>query len=627
MEFLYIGKQMLLMLGTGFSAFVIAKGLFRSSLRLTPLEEAALLTPAGLGILILLLFALGTLGFLSLGPVLGCVGLLLLLSAWRLKPRLRPGGLRALRLRVTPLQILLLIATLIILTPIALVPLTPPHQSDEIRYHLPYALHFVEQGAIVPDLHLRYPFFTLNVNLLYSFALLIGDAVTTHFMHFMLGFLAVLNLYALVRRLTDALTACCSALLFLTLPTVLRLAASAYIDLGLACFTFAAVVCLSHCRSNAGRPLILCAGLLFGVALGSKYLALAYIPLLLAWAYYYSRSWRPPLLFMAVALAAGLPWYIYNAIHTGNPISPFAGEVFGYWPWRAEDMAGQISNFESRGFGKSPLELLMLPYNLVVHHWRFSTPSVPVFALAVFPSFFLIPWMEAKLKPFALLLLAALLLWFYSAQVFRYLAAFLPLWCFFSAWFLIRLLTLVGATALPRKVLEVSPWRLRTIASGLVLLLLLILNFDNRWLVFPDKARQLVAEREAFLAKRIREYGVIQHLLSTGVKNEHIYQMNAGALLTYLRNNRVIGDYRGISSYNYFFDKYAQDSGGIIGELSAMGISFIAARRDMLRQQKWSSLDSYMRSNLAIEYEDEHAVLFALASGRPQGFPPDYPRP
>ena len=612
MEFLYIGKQMLLMLGTGFSAFVIAKGLFRSSLQLTALEEAALLTPAGLGILILLLFALGTLGFLSLAPVLGCVGLLLLLSAWRLRPWLRLGGLRTLRLRVAPLKILLLVATLIILTPIALVPLTPPHQSDEIRYHLPYALHFVEQGAIVPDLHLRYPFFTLNINLLYSFALLIGDDLTTHFMHFMLGFLAALNLYALVRRLTDALTAFCSALLFLTLPTVLRLAASAYIDLGLACFTFAALVCLSHCRSNAGRPLILCAGLLFGIALGAKYLALAYIPLLLAWAYHYSRSWRPPLLFMAVAVAVGLPWYVYNAIHTGNPISPFAGEVFGYWPWRAEDMAGQIRSFEGSGFGKSPLDLLMLPYNLVVHHWRFSTPSVPLAALAVFPSFFLIPWMDAKIKPFAILLLAAFLLWFCSAQVFRYLAAFLPLWCFFCAWFLIRLMTLVGGAVLPGKALDASPWRLHTLASSLVLLLLLVLNFDNRWLVFPDQARQLVAEREAFLAKRIQEYGLIEHLRRVGMENQDIYQMNAGAMLTYVRNNRIIGDYYGISSYNYFFDKYAQDNDGIIGELAKQGISFIAAKRDMLRLRKWSSLDDYMRSNLAVEYEDEHTVLFAL---------------
>lgn len=629
MEFLYIGKQMLLMLGTGFSAFVIAKGLFRSSLQLTALEEAALLTPAGLGILILLLFALGTLGFLSLAPVLGCVGLLLLLSAWRLRPWLRLGGLRTLRLRVAPLKILLLVATLIILTPIALVPLTPPHQSDEIRYHLPYALHFVEQGAIVPDLHLRYPFFTLNINLLYSFALLIGDDLTTHFMHFMLGFLAALNLYALVRRLTDALTAFCSALLFLTLPTVLRLAASAYIDLGLACFTFAALVCLSHCRSMAGRPLILCAGLLFGIALGAKYLALAYIPLLLAWAYHCSRSWRPSLLFMAVAVAVGLPWYVYNAIHTGNPISPFAGEVFGYWPWRAEDMARQIRSFEGSGFGKSPLDLLMLPYNLVVHHWRFSTPSVPLVAMAVFPSFFLIPWMDAKIKPFAILLLAAFLLWFCSAQVFRYLAAFLPLWCFFSVWFLIRLMTLVGGAVLPGKALDASPWRLRTLASSLLLLLLLVLNFDNRCVVFPDKVRQLlnfdnrcvafpdkarwlVTEREAFLAKSIKEYGLIEHLRRVGMENQGIYQMNAGALLTYVRNNRVIGDYSGISSYHYFVDKYAQDNNGIIGELAEKGVSFIVAKRDMLRHPKWSGLGDYLRSNLAIEYEDEHTVLFAL---------------
>ena len=155
-------------------------------------------------------------------------------------------------------------------------------------------------------------------------------------------------------------------------------------------------------------------------------------------------------------------------------------------------MAGQIHNFESRGFGKSPLELLMPPYNLVVNHWRFSSPPTPVVAMAVFPCFFLIPWMDAKIKPFAILLLVAPLMWFFSAQVFRYLTAFLPLWCFFCVWFLIWLLTLIGRTVLPRKALGDSSTQLRSIASSLVLLLLLILNFDNRWLIFPDKARQLL---------------------------------------------------------------------------------------------------------------------------------------
>ena len=608
MEFLYFGKQLLLTFGAAAAAFVIAKGLFRGSLKLTALEEVALLTPVGLGVLILLLFALGILGLLSAAPVLAGAGLLLLLSAWRLKPRAWLAGLQGFRLRVSPRKLLLLAAVLALLAPIALAPLTPPKYSDEIRYHLPYALHFVEQGAIVPDLHLCYPFFTLNINLLYSFALLIGDDVTTHYMHFMLGLLAALNLYALARRLTDALTAFCSALLFLSLPTFLRLAASAYIDLGLACFAFAAIVCLSRCRSKEGTPLVLCAGLLFGIALGSKYLALAYIPLLLAWAYWHSRSWRPTLLFIAVAVLVGMPWYAYNAIHTGNPIPPFAGGVFGYWPSWAEDVAWQVWNFERRGPGKSLLDLLMLPYNMMIDDWRFSSTPIPTAALAVFPCFFVIPWMDAKLKPFAVLLLAALLAWFFSAQVFRYLATFLPLWCFFCVWLLIWLLSLVGRVAAPRRLRGPASAKLRFVAPGLALLLVLLVNLDNRWLVFPGKAVRLVAEREAFLAESLREYGLVQHLRSAGVENQRIYQMGDGALLTYVRNNRVVGDYCGIFGYHHFFEKYGREDGrGFISELSEQGVSLLAMKHGMTH--RWRD---YLYSNLAVEYEDEHTVLFVI---------------
>ena len=615
MELLYVGKQILLTLGIGTFAFVIGKGLFRASLKLTALEEAALLTPVGLGVLILLLFAVGTLGLLSPEPVMGLVGLLLLLSLWRLGPKLREYGLQVLRHRPAPKQFLLAVAAFVLLMPIALTPLAPPHSSDEIRYHLPYALHFVEQAAIVPDLHLRYPFFTLNINLLYSFALMIGDDVTTHYLHFMLGFLAALNLYALAKRLTDALTAFCSALFFLSLPTVLQLAASAYIDLGLPCFAFAAIVCLSRYRRNAGPPLVLCAGFLFGIALGSKYLALAYIPLLLAWAYWHSRNWRPTLLFIAVAVLVGMPWYAYNAVHTGNPFSPFAGEIFGYWPWSAEDMADQFHNFQNyHGFGKSLLDLLMLPYNLVVNHWHFSSPPIPIAALAVFPSFLLIPWMLPKVRPFAILLLAALLTWFFSVQGFRYLAAFLPLWCFFSLWFM-RWLATLAVRALPQGGRPCALFKgLRLLPSSLVALAVLPNYFDNEWLVLPSEAGELAAGREAYLEKKIPEYGLVKHLRRSGIEGERIYQLEAGALLTYTRDNRVLGDYWGILGLRHLLDKYGRNAQGVIDELAENGVSLLAARSEVLRKYPW---DGWMRENLAIEYEDGNTVLFALPKQDP----------
>ena len=606
--FLYVSKQLLLMLGTGLSAFIIGKGLFRGPLRLTALEEAALLTPVGLGVLILLLFALGVLGFLSLTSVLGGIGLLLLWSLWRLKVWAWLGGLRTLRLRINLGKVLFLAAVLALLTPIALAPLTPPHYSDEVRYHLPYALHFVEQGAIAPDLHLRYPFFTLNINLLYSFALMVGDEVTTHYMHFMLGLLTALNLYVLARRLGNAAIAFGSVLLFLTLPLVVQLASSAYIDLGLACFVFAAIVCLSRCRNQEGLPFALCSGFLFGIALGSKYLALAYIPIMLGWAYFHAKSWRPTLLFISVALVVGLPWYLYNAIHTGNPFSPFAGQVFGYWPWRPEDTAAQIRQLGKLGFGGQPVALLMLPYNLVVNHWSFSSPALPLVLVAAFPLFLYIPWINRETRPFAVLLLMAMIVWIFSAQEIRYLAAFLPLWCFLSMWFFVRLIVLLGKWVLPQGTSIFSTKRLHHAASFLCIPLAL-LNYSDNWrLVFPSEAKELVLNRETFLEKRLAEYGLIDYLRNSDIEGKIIYQIDTGALLTYVRNNRVIGDFFGILGREYLLDKYRRNAEGVIGELSENNVSFLAVNRRSLN----SAWHQYIRDYLPIEYEDENVVLFAL---------------
>ena len=608
-ESIYIGKQLLLMFSTGLAGFLIGKGILRHSLGLGTLEAIALLTPVGLGVVILLLFALGALGFLSPAPVLGGIGLLVALSLWRFRPVLELDVREALVSGVTARSVLALVATIILLTPVVLTPLTPPWDSDEIRYHLPYALHFIEQGAITPDPYLRYPFSPLNINLLYVLALMIGDDVTTHFMHLMLGLLAALNLYCLALRLSDAVTAFSATLLFLTLPIFTRLSASAYIDLGLACFTFAAIVCLARQGGGGRLPLVICAAFLFGIGLGTKYLALGYLLPMAVWAWYHSRSIHRTLLFLSIASIVGLPWYVYNAIHTGNPISPFAGELFGYWPWRAEDAAAQTRHLDKLGFGHSPLALLKLPYNLVTNHWHFSSPPIPLILTAVFPCFLSLPWMERKLQPFAVLLLAAILIWFFSAQEIRYLAAFLPLWCFFSVWFLSRLIALSGRTALPSKWTGRASRPLLATSSGLVLMLVLYHYYSNQRLVFPDEAAQLVSNREAFLKKRLPDYGLIDYLHSSEIENKKIYQMGNGALLTYVRNNRIIGDVFGIMGYTYFFNKYGRDAGGFIEELRDGDVSFLAARRDKKVFLRW---ETYIRNNLIVEYEDDHTVLFAI---------------
>ena len=337
--------------------------------------------------------------------------------------------------------------------------------------------------------------------------------------------------------------------------------------------------------------------------------------MMLAWAYYHSRHWRPALLFVAIALVVGLPWYAYNAIHAGNPFSPFAGEVFGHWPWQARDAAAQIRQLGKQGFGHQPIALLMLPYNLVVNHWSFSSPEVPLILMAIFPCFFSIPWMNRKIRPFAVLLLTAMTIWIFSSQVLRYLAAFLPLWCFLSVWFLTYLIALFGKAPLLRRMIGLHAKRLHYVASSVVLALVLYHYSENQWLLYPSKATEMMSNRESFLQKKISEYGLIDHLRTSDIEGRKIYQVDVGALLTYVRNNRVIGDSFGILGTGYLADKYGRNAKGVICELFENNVSFIAIGRDSFDRPKLAGWRKYFGESLVAEYEDENTVLFSLAAG------------
>ena len=86
--------------------------------------------------------------------------------------------------------------------------------------------------------------------------------------------------------------------------------------------------------------------------------------------------------------------------------------------------------------------------------------------------------------------------------------------------------------------------------------------------------------------------------------------MDAGALLTYARDNRVIGDWWGILSYRHLYAKHGPNAQGVVDELADNGVSLLAAGRGTLR--KFPGWDGWMRNNLTVEYEDDNAVLFAL---------------
>ena len=615
MAWLYVLQQIAITLSLAGFAYALGKAVFRAPLRISTLEEVAILTPVGIAVMILAIFALGLLGRLDLQSLLIAFSFLLAFVAWRLRALMSRRPWRSGPLRLNPGRLALGLIALAVLVPLLLTPATPPHHSDEIRFHLPYALHFVEQGTIVPDLYLRYPFHTLNMNLLYAAGLLMGDDVTPHYFHFLLGGLTALNLFALALRLSNRLVAWGAGLLFLFNPTFIHLSATAYIDLGVGCFLFTTITCLSYRREGGSRALLACAALLFGTALGTKYLALAFTPIALAWAYYATKNARSTALFGLGSVAVGMPWYLYNTIHTGNPISPFAGQLFSYWPWSADDMAGQVGNLSGFGMGTSLEALLMLPYNLLANAASFQTYDVPVALLIVFASLPLIFWWDKRIIPYGITLLAVLLGWFWSSQVFRYLTAILPLWCFLSIWGLDKTIRHSLAWALRnRRPFGLDSQRVIAAMSFCAVLAAVSPPYLNaRKLVFPSDLEHVVVQREKFLERTIREYGVIQHIRRSGYEGQRIYQIQSGALLSYLRDNRVLGDWFGLLSYRHLREEYRKDPSGMVDELRENGISLLAIRRAFLN--RFPIWDEHLQTHLPIDYQDEHALLFRLSSG------------
>ena len=635
MAYLYLAKQIGIAVAFGVWAYIVAKGLFaRSPLRLSPIEEVALLVPAGLAVAILLLFGLGLAGALTTLRILSGAGLALALACWRLRAHIASGlsrtvhaaaGLSGIgatierarpaivsREALTRLAMIAIVGT--VLAPVALNGLTPPLHSDEVRYHLPYALHFVEQGRIAPDLYLRFPFFTLNVNLLYAAAIVFGDDVTPHFVHLLLGSLAGLALYVLAAPVCGRVTAFCAVMLFFVTPNFAVFAATAYIDLGLAAFITSTIACLDRARE---RPaLVVCAGLAFGAALGSKYLALAFVPLLVAWAAYRTRAGAQIARFAAIAMLTGAPWYVYNFVWTGNPVSPFAGDWFGSWPWTAEDLAVQTQQLTQERYERSLSGLLSFPYYLVTDSWRFSISSVPGLLAPGLVALALLPLWNRNMRPYGFIVLVVLIAWFFSTPHFRYLTAILPVLCLISVWSVERILPilwLVVSLVARRQTIPAGARRHVSYAAAAIVLFFAEYHFwlHSRWLDAAAVTERAV-HRDRFLREKIPVYGVVEHLRRTGAQEEVIFAFPPGALFSYARKNRVVGDFFGPMGYRqiYFVNSVCEER--FVEQLQLKDVSLLVLSQRVLNNRP--TLKNYVTSRLTSEYADRHAAVFRIES-------------
>lgn len=367
-------------------------------------------------------------------------------------------------------------------------PLSPPHAFDEMMYHLPWARETAAAGALGIHDWLRYPWFPYNYNLLYAAALPLAGDVFPHLLHALAGWLSAALVFRLALAYSDRITACMAAVILLAIGEM----SNALIDMGVALFVLAACTALWvwHRAPDNARPLgwLVLAGFFMGVALGSKYQALTFLPLL--GLFVLGRERRPGRLAVALAVLL-LPcvyWYARNGLQTGDPFNPIGARVFGFTNWNETDYVNQVNDVRAHASLPNIMlwPLLAVPFSVF---WRAPSTQPAVRATFVFGVWSLVIWVLTSRYP-------------------RYMTASFPLLAWLGAigW---RQLGLWGAQAVQRRLPALAQGAAPRVATVALLAVLALAGGQRFW----EHARMVSPTpetREAFLRGHVPGYEALQ---------------------------------------------------------------------------------------------------------------------
>ena len=231
--------------------------------------------------------------------------------------------------------LILLIASIVILASV------PPVSRDALTHHLAIPKLYLQHGGIYEIPQAKWSYYPMNLDLLYIIPLYFGNDIVPKYIHFVFALLTAVFIFRYLRKRLDKVYALLGAVLFLSLPIIVKLSITVYVDLGLIFFSFAALFYfLKWINHEFKLKFLLISAFWCGMGLGTKYNGLIVLFLLtLFTVFIYARSSAVTgkkqlkaigfgIVFMLVTIIVFSPWAIRNYIWTANPIYPLYDQVF-----------------------------------------------------------------------------------------------------------------------------------------------------------------------------------------------------------------------------------------------------------------------------------------------------------
>ncbi len=255
--------------------------------------------------------------------------------------------------------------------------LAPPTAGDALCYHLELPKIFLADHAINPMPDSDNSTFPLMTEMWFLWGLAMGDGVTAQLVHWGAGVLLGLVAVVLATPIIGRPWAWIAGVVVVLVPGINNQMTAPLNDVALALLTTASLAAWYRATvDDGGRRWFVVAGLAAGGAMGTKYTAALFAAAVaVCWAWgLRSRRQRWLLLHGAAVVAvvassvAGV-WYARAAWYRGNPVYPFANEVFA----AAEGAELPETRRPSKApLGYGPLGLVTAPWQVTMHPERFG---------------------------------------------------------------------------------------------------------------------------------------------------------------------------------------------------------------------------------------------------------------